>query len=129
MTAALDELLEQLTSEERDLRAASKSYIEKATGFERDANLIAERIRGIKEAREALAAQVPEPAEQPPARRQRRDIRALVAAELEAWPASLFGPEYFEPAAIAERIGCRKSQVEAAMAHLRKADPTEDLLG
>ena len=86
----------------------------------RNRDAAASELRGINAAIEAFGSVAlpvePSNGAEKPARRPRRDIRAMVKQEmaLQFGPAEFSG-EYFTPAAIATRLGCRVAQVEAAL--------------
>jgi hypothetical protein len=130
----LDELLAKLKADESRLRIDVDGYHQRAEDARHEANEIAARIRGIEEARAAVALQrkllcstcghdYAEDGDEPhicnPPRRQRRRIQALVKEALDN--------DHSDAAEIASWIGggCRKSQVEAALKKLEAERASE----
>jgi hypothetical protein len=99
-----EDLIDKLTAEATKHRLIAQNHQEEADNNEHAANLLEARIHGIQEARALLGAKGNGSAAP---RKPRRNIRAMVGAELGADP-SLASEE------IAKRIGCRVSQVNDA---------------
>jgi len=115
MTQSLDDLLAELARDQEQKEHDAQSYESGARECRKIAQMIGERIRGIKEARAALQ---PQPditgngAGPSKTRAPRRNIRAMVREQLEKHPAGT-------AKMIAQLIGCRESQVEAAIAAMK----------
>jgi hypothetical protein len=110
MTTDLDELLAGL-KRDLDLAEQNAETFELRAGEQRyEARFIAARIQGIEEARAALS-RAPAEAVHGILKPERRKIRELV----EAWCECHTQDASLEPGYIAKNIGCRKSQVEAAL--------------
>jgi hypothetical protein len=114
----LDQLLTQLKHDRDSAIAEAEVRENQAIGWRNQAAMIDARIGGIEETRKALAARAESVAvvshEQMRhiLRRPRRDIRALVKQTCDDMRSEGWNPSNDQ---IARRIGCRKSQVEAAL--------------
>jgi hypothetical protein len=105
----LNQLLASLSEERDDAYSAAAQSEKMAKRQRHTGDMIAARIRGIEEAMEALGSAAVEPIPQRP-RKRRRNIRAMVKQFLEPGTEAVHTPEF-----IATQIGCKQSQVEAAL--------------
>ena len=99
MTDNIGDLLAALKGERLDAENRAKSMRAAAEAAEMQSQILAARIQGIEETRAA--------ADQP---KLRRDIRGLVNRYVEETGSR-------DPVELAEMIGCRVSQVKAALSH------------
>jgi hypothetical protein len=102
----IDELLSTL-------RAEHQQHFADAEAHHRIAEKLLARIQGIEEAREALTSTPVDNRRdyKLPTRRPRRDIRAMVREAL----SNSVTPDRVDAKVLAESLGCRTSQVEAAL--------------
>jgi|SRR5215472_199679 len=111
---SFEELLRQLESRMVEAERAAAHLDEQATKARWEADHLAQTIASIQRVLEAEA--------EPPRQRQpRRDIRAMVKEQMDQW-----GWADYDPARMAEQLGCRKSQVEAAVAYWQNANGEEN---
>jgi hypothetical protein len=120
----LDELLAKLKADVAAKHAQADILM-------READLVAARIQGVEEARAAMVLaegdaalrDIDARAERLRNRKPRRDIRALVKATVEKKGLCSAATLEEQATEIAEEIGCRKSQVEAALRAMSVVKP------
>jgi hypothetical protein len=113
----LDDLVTQLRTEKADWLARAATFYEGARKAEAEAELLAARIQGIEEARAALADPRLGAVLKPP----RRDIRAMVSEALPKLQWAITQDEKVRE--LSKMLGCRPSQIEAALRAINGPDP------